>query len=83
MKYFDGRTENALKNRYTLIIEKQKRYNRHKSEMEIIDEYLDRCYLEQFTTQNPQPSSSSQDEDIENSLSAMLAQEDPLSPLHN
>ena len=59
VKYFDGRTENALKNRYTLIIDKQKRYNKHRSEKEIIDEYLDRCYLDQFTNQHPQGSSSS------------------------
>jgi hypothetical protein len=31
VKQFDGRTENALKNRYTLIIEKQKKLNRQKS----------------------------------------------------
>ncbi len=49
MRYFDGRTENALKNRYTLIIEKQKKHNKHKSELEIIEEYLVRCYVDQFT----------------------------------
>jgi hypothetical protein len=33
VKYFDGRTENALKNRYTLIIDKQKKHNKHKTEL--------------------------------------------------
>jgi hypothetical protein len=51
VKYFDGRTENALKNRYTLIIDKQKKHNKHKTELEIIEEYLVRCYVDQFTTE--------------------------------
>jgi hypothetical protein len=49
VKHFDGRTENALKNRYTLIIEKQKRQHKHRSELEIIEEYLQKCYVDQFT----------------------------------
>lgn len=41
-KHFEGRTENALKNRYTLIIEKQKRLarNKNKTELTLIGEYL-------------------------------------------
>jgi hypothetical protein len=41
-KNFDGRTENALKNRYTLIIDKQKRSprNKGKAELDLICEYL-------------------------------------------
>lgn len=48
---FEGRTENALKNRYTLIIEKQKRLprNKHKAELTLIGEYLEKCYVDQFT----------------------------------
>jgi hypothetical protein len=49
VKHFDGRTENALKNRYTLIIDKQKRQHKHRSELEIIEEYLQKCYVDQFT----------------------------------
>lgn len=41
-KHFEGRTENALKNRYTLIIDKQKRLprNKNKNELTLISEYL-------------------------------------------
>lgn len=41
-KSFEGRTENALKNRYTLLIDKQKRIpkNRNKSELTLISEFL-------------------------------------------
>jgi hypothetical protein len=37
-KFFEGRTENALKNRYTLIIEKQKKQirNRGKTELDLV-----------------------------------------------
>ena len=60
MKHFDGRTENALKNRYTLIIEKQKKHHKHKSEMEIVEEFLVKCYLDQFTNEVDQPESRSE-----------------------
>ncbi len=63
VKYFDGRTENALKNRYTLIIDKQKKHNKHKSELEIIEEYLVRCYVDQFTTEIKHCSSEEEGED--------------------
>lgn len=51
VKFFDGRTENALKNRYTLIIDKQKKHNKHKNELELIENYLDKCYVDQFTAE--------------------------------
>jgi hypothetical protein len=52
-KYFEGRTENALKNRYTLIVEKQRKLskNKHKTELEIVSEYLEKCYIEQYTSE--------------------------------
>lgn len=50
MKHFNGRTENALKNRYTLIMEKQKKHHKTKNELDLIEEYLVKCYLDQFTT---------------------------------
>lgn len=41
---FDGRTENALKNRYTLLIEKQRKISKSKQELALIDDCLERCY---------------------------------------
>ena len=61
-RHFEGRTENALKNRYTLIIDKQKRQPRNKSkpEMDLISEYLEKCYVDQFTTTIAIPRSEQQ-----------------------
>ena len=44
VKYFDGRTENALKNRYNLIVDKIKKTEKGKTELEIVKEYLEKCY---------------------------------------
>jgi hypothetical protein len=50
-KHFEGRTENALKNRFTLIIEKERKSSRtrNKSERELVTDYLERHYLNQLT----------------------------------
>jgi hypothetical protein len=37
---FEGRTENALKNRYTLLIDKQKRISKSKQELALIEDCL-------------------------------------------
>ena len=56
VKQFDGRTENALKNRYTLIIDKEVKALADSSqvtELDIIKEYLQRIYIDQFmSTEN-------------------------------
>jgi hypothetical protein len=38
--FFEGRTENALKNRYTLLIDKQKRVSKSKTELALIEDCL-------------------------------------------
>jgi hypothetical protein len=38
--FFEGRTENALKNRFTLIIEKQKKISKSKQELNLIEDCL-------------------------------------------
>ena len=49
MKLFNGRTENALKNRFNLIIEKEIKeikYGRKKiTELELIDRYLEKVHV--------------------------------------
>jgi hypothetical protein len=40
---FEGRTENALKNRYTLLIDKQKKFSKSKQEKALIEDCLQRC----------------------------------------
>lgn len=53
VQHFDGRTENALKNRYNLLIEKQKKLinKQHAKQMELINYYLEKQFVEQFTNQ--------------------------------
>jgi hypothetical protein len=48
-KEFNGRTENALKNRYTLLIDKQRKHHRKSaSELDLIKEFLERSELNQI-----------------------------------
>jgi hypothetical protein len=42
--YFEGRTENALKNRYTLLLDKQRRISKSKQEIALIEDCLERFY---------------------------------------
>ncbi len=48
MKHFDGRTENALKNRFLLIMEKQRRANKIKNEAFLIRDYMEKLYLHEI-----------------------------------
>lgn len=48
---FKGRTENALKNRFTLIMEKESKLHPKSSkltELEMIEQFLEKSYVQQF-----------------------------------
>ena len=52
---FNGRTENALKNRFTLIMEKESKICSNQetaTELDLINQYLERTFVEQFVCKN-------------------------------
>lgn len=47
--FFEGRTENALKNRFTLLLDKQRKVSKSKQEIALIEDCLEKCYEEQLS----------------------------------